>query len=265
VTLRRIGAFLERTLRNSGQRAPAASVFVHGANLWCEFPEWPPPETEERVFHLHSRGRANGLMGDGELLPAEPSDGSEADRFTSDPADPVRSVGAAVRGARGPDDQRTLETRSDVLCYTTAPLAEDIDVSGPAHLVLYAASMAPDCDFAAKLVDVAPDGTAVNRGEGYVRARWQTDGAEPTWFEGDTPRRIEIELVAACSRFFAGHRLRLEVASSNLPCFDRNPNTRDEPESALPEQFVAARQTLYHDPSHPSRLVLRTAKGRAEG
>jgi len=263
VALRRVGAFLERTLRGSGRRAPGASVFVYGADLWREFPEWPPPETQEQVFFLHSRGRANGPIEDGELLPAEPADGSEADHFTSDPADPVRSVGVALRGARGPGDQRTLETRADVLCYTTPPLAEDIDVSGPAHLVLFVASKAPDCDFAAKLVDVAPDGTAMNRGEGYVRARWQSDRAEPVWFDGDTPRRIEIEIVAACSRFRAGHRVRLEVASSNFPCFDRNPNTHDGPENALPEEFVAACQTLYHDPSHPSRLVLHTAKIRS--
>jgi putative CocE/NonD family hydrolase len=261
--LRSVSSFLERSLRGSAQRTARVSVFVNGADCWREFPEWPPPEPAEQVFYLRSRGRANGLRGNGELVPDPPGDGFEPDRYSCDPDDPVRSVAVALRGGRDAAGQRSLEGRDDVLCYTTAPLVEAIDVLGPARLVLFAASSAPDCDFSARLVDVAPGGIAVNRGEVYVRARWQTDGADPVWFEGDTPRCFELEFDSICSRFPAGHRLRLEVASANFPRFDRNPHSRDGPEDALPERFGPARQTLHHDASHPSRLVLRTAPGRS--
>jgi hypothetical protein len=238
-------------------------VFVYGAVDWREHSQWPPPEAEERVFYLRSGGRANGLPGDGELTADEPAGESDPDRFCCDPEDPVRSLGDSRRGAHGPADQRPLEARADVLCYTTPPLAADVEVLGPARLILFAASSGSDGDFAAKLVDVAPDGTAVNRGQGIVRARWQTQGAEPVWFQGDSPRTLEIDFVAARSRFRSGHRLRLEIAASNFPCFDRNPNTRDDPEAAPPEQFTASRQTVFHDANHPSRLVLCVAGSRA--
>jgi putative CocE/NonD family hydrolase len=144
-----------------------------------------------------------------------------------------------------------------VLCYSTQPLAEDLEVAGPVRLVLFAASSAPDTDFTAKLVDVAPDGSAANRCEGIVRARRQVEGETPIWFEADAPRRFEIDLWATSCRFLAGHRIRVEVSSSNFPRFDRNPNTRDEPEMADVERFSVARQTVLHDTEHPSQLVLR--------
>jgi len=128
---------------------------------------------------------------------------------------------------------------------------------GPVRLVLFATSDADDGDFTAKLVDVAPDGRALNRCEGIVRARWQTDGEAPVWLEADTPRRFEIDLWATGCRFRAGHRIRLEVASANFPCFDRNTNTREQPEKAGPEHYSMARQTVLHDAEHPSQLVLR--------
>jgi hypothetical protein len=129
-------------------------------------------------------------------------------------------------------------------------------VAGPVRLVLFASSSAPDTDFTAKLVDVAPDGRAAHRCEGIVRARRQA-GETPIWFEANVPRRFEIDLWATSCRFRAGHRIRLEVSSSNFPRFDRNPNTRDEPETAGPEHFSVARQTVLHDAKHPSQLVLR--------
>ncbi len=132
-----------------------------------------------------------------------------------------------------------------------------MDVAGPVRLVLFAASTAPDTDFTAKLVDVAPDGRGAHRCEGIVRARRQAEDGAPTWFDAGTPRRFEIDLWATSCRFRAGHRIRLEVSSSNFPRFDRNPNTRDEPETAGAEDFSVARQTVLHDAEHPSQLVLR--------
>jgi putative CocE/NonD family hydrolase len=257
VVLRSVLAFLDRNLRDGGRGGAAVRAFVQGANVWREFPTWPPPGAEERVLYLRSDGRANGLVGDGELSAEAPAAEETSDRFLYDPEDPVRTLGGFRIGEWGPADQRPVEARADVLCYTTPPLETDLDVVGPVRLVLFASSSAPDTDFTAKLVDVAPDGRAANRCEGIVRARWQAGGETPTWLEKDAPRRFEIDLWATGCRFRAGHRIRLEVASSNFPCFDRNPNTREPPETAGPEQFSVARQTVRHDAEHPSQLVLR--------
>jgi hypothetical protein len=250
-------AFLDRSLRGREERAPAVRAFVQGADVWREFSAWPPADADERVFYLHSEGRANSLVGDGALSPDAPAADEAPDRFLYDPEDPVRTLGGFLTGASGPVDQRPVEARADVLCYDSAPLRADLDVAGPVRLSLYAASNAPDTDFTAKLVDVSPDGRAENRCEGIVRARWQGGGEAPTWFEADTPRRFEIDLWATGCRFRSGHRIRLEVSSSNFPRFDRNSNTREQPETADPEQFSAARQTVLHDAKHPSQLVLR--------
>ena len=147
-----------------------------------------------------------------------------------------RAASASGDGVRA--DQRPVEARADVLCYSTQPLAADLEVAGPVRLVLFAASSAPDTDFTAKLVDVAPDGSAAHRCEGIVRARRQAEDETPIWFEANAPRRFEIDLWATSCRFRAGHRIRLEVSSSNFPRFDRNPNTRDEPGDGRPRAFL---------------------------
>jgi hypothetical protein len=260
VILRALLAYLDRTLGGGSERSAAVRVFVQAADVWREFPSWPPPGSDERVFYLRSDGRANGLVGDGELSPEPPAHEEPPDRFVCDPEDPVRSLGGCLAGEWGPADQRPIEARADVLCYTTAALTEDVEAVGPVRLVLFAASDAADGDFTAKLVDVAPDGRALNRCEGIVRARWQTDGEVPVWLEADTPRRFEIDLWATGCRFRAGHRIRLEVASANFPCFDRNTNTQEQPEKAGPEHYSMARQTVLHDAEHPSQLVLRVLK-----
>jgi len=257
IVLRAVLSFLDRSLRDGAQRSAPVRAFMHEADVWREFPTWPPPGAEERVFYLRSGGRANGLVGDGELSPEAPADEEAPDSFVYDPEDPVPTVGGFRIGQWGPADQRPVEARADVLCYSTRPLAADLEVAGPVRLVLFAASSAPDTDFTAKLVDVAPDGSAAHRCEGIVRARSQAEGETPIWFEADAPRRFEIDLWATSCRFRAGHRIRVEVSSSNFPRFDRNPNTRDEPETADVERFSAARQTVLHDAEHPSQLVLR--------
>jgi putative CocE/NonD family hydrolase len=250
-------AFLDRSLRGGERHAPAVRTFVQGAGVWREFPTWPPADVEERVFYLRSEGRANSLVGDGALSPDAPATDEAPDHFVYDPEDPVRTLGGFLAGEWGAVDQRPVEARADVLCYNSAPLTADLDLAGPVHLSLFAGSNAPDTDFTAKLVDVCPDGRAENRCEGIVRARWQGDGESPIWFEADIPRRFEIDLWATSCRFRAGHRIRLEVSSSNFPRFDRNSNTREQPETADPEQFSAARQTVFHDAKHPSQLVIR--------
>ena len=257
IVLNTVLSFLDRTLRGGEQNPARVRAFVHDANTWREFPTWPPPGAEERVFYLRSGGRANGLVGDGELSKEAPAGAESPDSFVYDPEDPVPTVGGFRIGQWGPADQRPVEARADVLCYSTPPLAADLEVAGPVRLVLFASSSAPDTDFTAKLVDVAPDGRAAHRCEGVVRARRQAEDEIPIWFEANVPRRFEIDLWATSCRFRAGHRIRVEVSSSNFPRFDRNPNARDEPETADVECFSAARQRVLHDAEHPSKLVLR--------
>jgi putative CocE/NonD family hydrolase len=249
--------FLDRKLRQLPGDAAPVRVFVHGSDRWLELPEWPPPEAVPLVLYLRSEGQANGLVGDGGLSREAPPPREPTDRFVCDPEDPVPSTDLRGVSRSGPEDLRPVEARSDVLCYTSAPLEEELDVVGGVELVLFAESSAPDSDFTAKLVDVAPDGRAVGCCEGIVRARWRGDGAGPTWLTAGTPRRFDVDLTATARRFPAGHSIRLEVSSANFPRFDRNSNTRSEPEAAPPEDFAPARQTVHHDREHASRLVLR--------
>ena len=250
--LRSCLSFLGRHLRDAGEPPAPVRVFVRGENRWRDAPAWPVSDGEGRAFYLHSAGRANSLAGDGELHAEPPRSAQPPDRFVYDPADPV-----PTRGGGG--DQRAVESRDDVLCYTTTPLAEGLVVIGRVRVELFAASNAPDTDFTAKLVDVAPNGVAIHLCDGALRGRWREGGSAPLWLEPDAPQVFEIDLGAAAVRLPAGHRIRLEVSSSNFPRFDRNPNTRAEPARATAENCAPARQAVHHDPEHLSRLVLPVA------
>jgi putative CocE/NonD family hydrolase len=250
-------SFLDRHLHDAGERPSAVRVFVRGERRWREAPVWPVPGTEERALYLHSDGRANGFAGDGQLRADPPAASQPADRFVYDPADPVPTGGGCVRGGPPPTaDQRAVECRDDVLCYTTAPLSDDLMVIGRVRVELFAASSAPDTDFTAKLVDVAPSGAAIHLCDGAQRARWREGGTAPRWLEPDAPQPFAIDLWATAIRVPAGHRIRLEISSSNFPRFDRNPNVRTDPSRAIAEETAAAQQTVHHDADHRSRLVL---------
>jgi putative CocE/NonD family hydrolase len=232
-------------------------LFVGGERRWREASAWPLPEARERRLHLRSGGRAKGSGGDGRLDEQAPPEGEPVDRFTYDPSDPVPTRGGCLLGPGGGSlDQRSIEMRADVLCYTTAPLSQDLVVVGPVQVVLFAASNAPDSDFTAKLVDVDADGAAVNLCDGIRRCRWREGDSDPVWLEPDAPVRLAIDLCATAFRLPAGHRLRLEVSSSNFPRFDRNANTRAEPTSATAQESAPAEQTVFHDAPHPSHLVI---------
>jgi putative CocE/NonD family hydrolase len=156
----------------------------------------------------------------------------------------------------GPADQRPVESRNDVLVYTTVPLDSDLEVTGPVSLLLWAASTAVDTDFTAKLVDVYPDGRAINLCDGMVRARFRDSLAQPTPIEPDRVYAYHIRVGSTSNLFRAGHCLRLEVSSSNFPHYDRNLNTgRDVGQDSLADRVVAT-QTVLHDPSRPSHLLL---------
>jgi putative CocE/NonD family hydrolase len=245
-------------LDNGVRQDAPVRLFVMGENVWREEQEWPLARTQFTPYYLHSRGKANSLHGDGVLSPEEP--GSEQpDRFLYDPRHPVPTRGGPLccwPGAlpQGGYDQTPVETRQDVLVYTTPPLQEDVEVTGPVTVTLYAASSAVDTDFTAKLVDVHPSGWAQNLTDGIIRARYRqgTVQAEPI-----VPGQVyeyTIDLWATSNVFKVGHCIRLEISSSNFPRFDRNPNTGGE--LATETELLPAIQTVYHDGTSPSHVTL---------
>jgi hypothetical protein len=236
-------------------------VFVMGSNRWLEAREWPPRARQER-FYLESRGHANTLAGDGKLelsAPAEATSGGGADRFVFDPEDPVPTDGgAACCNPKvfpwGPKDQRVVERRRDVLVYSTAALRKDVEVVGPVRVVLYAATSARDTDFTAKLVDVFPDGRAQNLTDGILRLRYRRSLEKPELARPGEICKMTIDAGVTGNVFQKGHRIRMEISSSNFPRFDRNPNTGEAAADAT--ELRRAAQTVYHDARRRSYLLL---------
>jgi hypothetical protein len=229
---------------------PPLRIFVMGANRWRDEQEWPLARAVATPFFLTSHGKA---------LEPKPPRRATPDRFVYDPADPVPTAGGNVccnpmRIPWGPRDQRAVERRPDVLVYTTAPLKRPIEVTGPIRVVLYVSTSAPDTDFTAKLVDVSPNGSAVNLSDGILRLRYRDSLERPALAQPGQVYPITIDAGVTSNEFARGHRIRLEVSSSNFPHYDRNPNTgrpiADEKETRR------AWQTVYHDRSRPSHLLL---------
>jgi uncharacterized protein len=182
------------------------------------------------------------------------------DRYIYDPNDPVPTRGGTTLGlALGVFDQSKIEEREDVLIYTGEVLTSDMEVTGPVRLTLFAASSAPDTDFTAKLIDVRPDGYAQNIVEGVLRARFRESLTAPTLITPEKVYEYTIDLWATSHVFKAGHRLRLEVSSSNFPRYDRNPNTGHE--FGVDDELRTAQQTIFHDQRYPSHLVLPVIPG----
>ena len=234
---------------------PGAPVrlFVMGENRWRDEQEWPLARARPTDFFLGSGGRANGRDGDGRLEPAAPADIAPTDTFTYDPATPV-PTGASGAYSRAPNDQRDIETRPDVLVYTSEPLTTGVEVTGPVILHLWASTSARDTDFTGRLVDVLPDGTARALTDGILRARYRTGKTKPELLEPGRPYLLTVELGATSNLFRPGHRIRLEVSSSNFPRYDRNPNTGHR--FGQTADLEPAHQTVFHDQRRPSRLVL---------
>ncbi len=237
------------------QNWPAYQLFVMGENRWRGENEWPLQRTRYTPYYLRGQGHANSVRGDGFLSLDKPSD-EPPDNYVSDPNQPVPTKGGnnLVGAPAGPYDQAEVERRDDVLIYTTTPLEQPVEVTGPVRMILHAASDAPDTDFTAKLVDVFPDGKAINLCDGIIRARFRNGLDKPTFLEPGKPSRFEIDLWVTSNQFRRGHRIRVEIASSNFPRFDRNPNTGAEFGSDL--VLKPAKQTVWHDGMRPSHLVL---------
>lgn len=234
---------------------PALYLFVMGENRWRGENEWPLARTKFTKLFLRGQGEANSAQGDG-VLHREAPGAEPPDEFIYDPADPVPTVGGnnLVWASIGPFDQSAVEAREDVLVYTSPVLEEPVEVTGPVILNLYASSTAPDTDFTAKLVDVHPDGKAYNLCEGIIRARYRNSKVNLELIEPGKIYPYRLDLWVTSNLFKPGHRIRLEVSSSNFPRFDRNPNT-GEP-FGTSAKLVKATQTIFHDRDHPSHLVL---------
>lgn len=237
-------------------------LFVMGVNEWRDADDWPLPGTRYVEYFLHSGGQANTAAGDGVLSTEAPGDEPE-DVYLYDPRHPVPTTGGAtflpglfIGANAGPRDQRGPESRRDVLCYTTEPLAEPVEVIGPVRLVLHISSSAPDTDFTGKLVDVWPDGRTVNLADGILRARYREPGSGPSLLVPERTYEVTVDLVATANVFAAGHRVRLEVSSSNFPRFDRNTNTGGTIATEVETDFRPAVNRIHHRRSLPSRLVL---------
>jgi putative CocE/NonD family hydrolase len=250
--------FLFKAARNEFTTGKAVKIFVMGIDQWRDEDEWPLSRAKSTKYFLHSRGRANTVRGNGSLSTLAPA-AEPADEFVYDPAKPVPTIGGPLccdgdHLAPGPRDQRSVEERGDVLVYSTPPLDHDLEVTGPVRLEFFAASSAVDTDFTAKLLDVAPDGTAINLTEGILRARYRDSQATPAPLIKGQPYLLPIDLWATSNVFRTGHRLRLELSSSNFPRFDRNLNTGEL--AANSATWVTATNTIFHDKIHPSALIL---------
>lgn len=230
-------------------------LFVMGKNEWRNEQEWPLARTEYTKYYLHSDGTANTKNGDGLLSTTKPGD-QPTDEYVYDPENPVPSLGGnhLAMIPSGPKDQSEIEEREDVLVYTTEVLNEDVEVTGPIKMTLHAASSAKDTDFTAKLVDVHPDGKAYILADGIVRARFRHGDGKEDLIEPGKVYEYEIDLWVTSNAFLKGHRIRVEVSSSNFPRFTRNTNTGNP--IPTDTEVIKAEQTIYHDAEHASYIML---------
>jgi len=233
---------------------PPIRLFIMGTNQWRDESEWPLARTRYTPYFLHSRGTANSVQGNGTLSPEVPSE-EPVDHYRYDPADPVPTCGGnTLIIPVGVKDQREVEARQDVLVYTGEPVEKPLEVTGPLKVVLYASSSAPDTDFTAKLVNVRPDGYAQNIADGILRARYRESLSTPKLLAKGEVYELTIDLWATSHVFLPGHRLRVEISSSNFPRFDRNLNTGGD--QATGTTFHVAEQTVFHNQRFRSHILL---------
>lgn len=241
---------------NGWDRRAPVRVYVLGQNVWRDEAHWPPRGATNRSFFLRSHGGAQTLEGDGALDLTPPAMNEPADSFVFNPTNavPTRGGGHGVPVSCGPADQREIERRADVLVYSSAPLREPLLVLGPVSVRLFAASTATDTDFTAKLVDVFPGGQALILCEGVVRARYRHGLDQPALLPVGQTNVFDLPVGNTAVQFQAGHRIRLEISSSNYPRYDANPNTGTE--IATERNPVLATQRVFHTPDCPSVLQL---------
>jgi putative CocE/NonD family hydrolase len=250
-------------VENGATHEPKVRAYLMGANQWRSYAAWPVPEATPVSYYLDSDGGANSRHGNGRLATIAPKRAAR-DSFIYDPLHPVPSLGGSACCFPGLEagsfDQTELETRVDVLVYTTPPLTEPIEVTGPVKVTLYLSSDARDTDLTVKLVDVHPDGKAFNLDETIQRVRWREGWDKPAaLMEPGKVYRVELGPLVTSNAFLSGHRIRIEVSSSNFPRFERNLNTGgNNYDETNP---VPARNTIHHGPAHPSVVILPVVRG----
>jgi hypothetical protein len=255
--------FLKGEASPSIEKLPKVTYFTMGINKWQTSETWPPAGAKPMTFYLSSGGKANTMDGDGALVSTPPASDTP-DSFTYDPMNPVTSYGGNVcctgtAITAGAFDQRKMEMRPDVLVYTSEPFTTGVEISGPITPTLYVSSDAMDTDFTVKVLDVYPDGRAYNLDESIQRMRWR-EGYEkpPVWMEAGRVYRVTLQPLTTSNHFEAGHRLRIEVSSSNFPRFDRNMNTggNNYDETA----GVVANNKVHHSRQYPSSITVTVVK-----
>jgi putative CocE/NonD family hydrolase len=242
---------------------PKVTYFTMGLNKWQTSDMWPPPGAQPMTFYLSSAGKANSVAGDGALAAAAP-DADKPDSFTYDPMNPVLSYGGNVcctgnAVQAGAFDQRRMEARDDILVYTTEPFKTGTEVSGPMTPTLYVSSDAKDTDVTVKVLDVYPDGRAYNLDESIQRMRYRDGYDKPlVWMESGKTYKVTLQPLNTSNYFDAGHRLRIEVSSSNFPRFDRNLNTGGN--NYDESKGVVAHNVVHHSKQYPSQITVTVVK-----
>ena len=239
---------------NGIEDLPPLQLFIMGRNQWREARKWPLPETRWTPYYLWSEGRANTLFGDGALDVRKPDSEQPADSYVYDPEDPVPLVTGIRDGSHPPADHRPIERRDDVLVYTSGPMEKELEVTGPVTARIYASSSASDTDWTVRMLDVFPDGRSVNLCEGILRARFRESFEKPVLMTPGAVYEFNVNLGVTGHAFLPGHRIRLQVSSSNFPRFDRNLNNGGAP--GIDPEIVVASQKVYHDERYPSHVLL---------
>ncbi|WP_461089283.1 CocE/NonD family hydrolase [Spirosoma gilvum] len=245
------------------KKTPHVRYYTMGSNRWQTAETWPPANSELTTFYLSSAGRANSLYGDGKLTSKPLGKDEKADAFTYDPMYPVPSYGGnvccsgnAVQG--GSFDQHQMETRQDILVYTTEPFADGVEVTGSIESTLYVSSDAKDTDFTVKLIDVYPDGKAYNLDETILRARYREGFDKEVWMDKGKVYKLTLSPMSTSNYFAPGHRIRVEISSSNFPRFDRNLNTGGNNYDET--KAVVAHNQVFHSAQYPSQIRLPIVK-----
>ncbi len=251
--------------KNDILKMPKVRYFTMGSNRWQSADSFPPAGAQPVTFYISSGGKANTLNGDGKLVLTPPTD-NRSDSFDYDPMNPVPSYGGnvcctgnAVTG--GSFDQRKMEERPDILVYSTDPLTEGIELSGSIEVTLYVSSDAKDTDFTVKLIDVDEQGRAYNLDETIQRMRYR-EGYDkpPVWMQPDKVYKVKFQPMTTSNYFAPGHRIRIEISSSNFPRFDRNLNTGgNNYDETKP---VVARNKVYHSKQYPAAVTITVVKNK---
>ena len=257
IQLRWFDRWLKGKQNGIDEEAPLR-LFVMGTNEWRDEHEWPLARTQFTPYYFRGSGSANSLLGDGRLTTERPGD-EPHDSYVYNPAFPTPTRGG--NNCCVPDivpwgglDQRPVEHRNDVLVFTSDPLDEDLEVTGPVIVKLFASTDGPDTDFTAKLVDVHPDGYALNLCDGIIRGRYRESTERQTLLEPGTVYEFTIDLFPTSNVFLKGHRIRVDISSSNFPRFDRNPNTGNR--FGYDAEMREAHQQVFHQNAYPSHILL---------